>query len=76
MGRGFGKYLQGLDYFFAPKPTSLHVLGNAAIIMTTKKGIQIYETYDILIPSFQKDNPFTPWTLHLEKKLMNPITQW
>jgi len=42
MGHGFGKYLQGLDYFFAPRPTKLQVLGNATPIMTTKKGIKVY----------------------------------
>ncbi len=42
MGHGFGKYLQGIDYFFVPRPTNLHVLSNAALIMTTKKGIKVY----------------------------------
>jgi hypothetical protein len=63
MGHGFGKYLQGIDYFFVPRPTNLHVLDNAAPIMTTKKNIKVYLTYDIPIPSFQRDNPLAPWTL-------------
>jgi hypothetical protein len=62
MGHGFGKYLQGLDYFFAPRPTKLQVLGNATLIMTTKKGIKVYYTYEIPIPGFQRDNLLAPGT--------------
>lgn len=63
MGHGFGKYLQGLNYFFVPRPTNLHVLGNVVPIMTIEINIKVHWTYDIPIPSLQRDNPFEPWTL-------------